>query len=167
MARHAEARGALLSGAVLVVVAGAYLLANLRHPLDTLANPGPGVFPLAAALLLLALAAMQLGRAVGALVRARGIPSSDPAAHAGGGADQAPANQRAPSLMMAILVGYLVVVSRIGFLSSSFVLVVLCSRLMGTRGWRGPIALALGVVLCCYLLFVVWLKVPLPTGFLI
>jgi len=43
----------------LAVLALGYLLAGRRYPLDTLATPGPGIFPLAAGLALLALAVWQ------------------------------------------------------------------------------------------------------------
>ena len=66
-ARSPEARRDLLSAGGLAVLAVAYLVANRAYPLDTLATPGPGVFPLAAGVLLLGLAA---GQAVAA-VRAR------------------------------------------------------------------------------------------------
>jgi hypothetical protein len=37
---------------------------------------------------------------------------------------------------------------------------------MGTRGWLRPLALSAGLLLACYVLFSVWLKVPLPRGYL-
>jgi hypothetical protein len=51
-----EARRDLLSAAGLAALAVAYLLLNRRYPLDTLATPGPGVFPLAVGVLVLVLA---------------------------------------------------------------------------------------------------------------
>ena len=44
------------SAAGLAVLALGYLLAGRQYPLDTLATPGPGIFPLAVGLALLALA---------------------------------------------------------------------------------------------------------------
>ncbi len=48
------------SAAGLAVLALGYLLAGRQYPLDTLATPGPGIFPLAVGLALLALAIWQL-----------------------------------------------------------------------------------------------------------
>ncbi len=59
MSRSPETRRDLLSAAGLAVLAGAYLLANRGYPLDTLATPGPGIFPLAVGLLMLGLAVAQ------------------------------------------------------------------------------------------------------------
>ena len=53
------ARRDALSAAGLAVLAVVYLVANRQYALDTLATPGPGVFPLAVGLLMLGLAACQ------------------------------------------------------------------------------------------------------------
>ncbi|HEY7678431.1 MAG TPA: tripartite tricarboxylate transporter TctB family protein [Candidatus Methylomirabilis sp.] len=153
-------------GLALSALATAYLVYGARYPVDTLANPGPGIFPRAAGALVLALAAWQAVRAALALRRGRpaGTPPLGP-----GIADPPPrqADERKPLLMVAILVVYLLVVSGLGFLASTAIVVMACTRLMGTPGWRTSILLALGAALGCYVLFEVWLKVPLPRGLLI
>jgi hypothetical protein len=132
----------------LAVLALGYLVAGRGYPLDTLAAPGPGVFPLAAGLALLALAGWQLataGRTVGRAV-----------------ADPAEVTRRQPLVMAAGLVLYAAALPVIGFLSASFALVVVAARLMGLPGWWRPVALALGVVAVSRVVFVTWLGVPLP-----
>jgi putative tricarboxylic transport membrane protein len=130
----------------LTVLALGYLLAGRRYPLDTLATPGPGVFPLAAGLALLALAVWQL------LAARRAAP--DPA---NGGAVP-----RAPLLMAAVLALYAATLPVLGFMFTSFGLVFVAARLMGLGGWWRPAALALGVTAGSRLLFGTWLGVPLP-----
>jgi hypothetical protein len=139
----------LLSAGALAALAVAYLVANRAYPLDTLATPGPGIFPLAAGLLLLGLAAGQA-------VAAGRAPHPDPSA---GGV----AISRVVGLMAA-LVGYALAAGTLGFLTASFALVLAASRLLGAPGWLRPAALALGVTLGAYLIFVAWLGVPLPRG---
>ena len=131
----------------LAVVAVAYLLAGRRYPLDTLATPGPGIFPLAAGLALLGQAAWQF------LAARRAAPTVDAAC------DQ---SARAPLLMSAALVLYAVALPRLGFLPTSFALVVVAARLMGLDGWWRPAALALGVAVGSRVIFGTWLGVPLP-----
>ena len=128
------------------VLALGYLLAGRRYPLDTLATPGPGIFPLAAGLALLALAVWQFVSA--------GRSAPDPAD--GGGVP------RAPVIMSAVLVLYAAALPVLGFLLTSFALVIVAARLMGLDGWWRPAALALGVTAASRLLFGSWLGVPLP-----
>jgi hypothetical protein len=164
MMNESDLRNDLWSGGVLLLLGGAYLAIDLRYPLDSLANPGPGLFPLAAGMLLVTLALLQLAQAGGTLLSlGRAVASRPSTDDPGGTAEDSQAGRR-PVLMLAILVVYLLVVSWIGFLTSTFLLVVICSKLMGSRGWSGPVALAAGLALACYLLFSVWLRVPLPAG---
>jgi Tripartite tricarboxylate transporter TctB family len=132
----------------LAAIALAYLLSGRRYALDTLATPGPGIFPLAAGLALLAVAVWQFATAPRAAV---------PATTA---APVAPLT-RTPLIMAAVLVAYAAALPVIGFLPTSFVLVVVAARLMGLPGWWRPAALALGVTVACRVIFVTWLGVPL------
>jgi hypothetical protein len=130
----------------LVVLALAYLAAGRQYPLDTLATPGPGVFPLAVGIALLAAAAWMLA-----------------AAGRGGSAPDGPAPTPVPPLALsAALVLFAAVVPFAGFLAASFALVVVTARLMGLPGWWRPLALGAGVALVARVAFVGWLGVPLP-----
>jgi putative tricarboxylic transport membrane protein len=150
MSPGAGARRDRWSAAGLAVLAAAYLVANLRYSLDTLAAPGPGVFPLAAGVALLVLAGWQV------IVPARG---PDRAA-------EVASRPRNPLLMTGLLGLYAASLGVLVFLPSSFVLVLLAARLMGAPGWMRPAMLALGVTIATWLVFVVWLGVPLPAGWL-
>jgi hypothetical protein len=130
----------------LAVLALGYLLAGRRYPLDTLATPGPGIVPLAAGLVLLALAIWQFLAA----------PRSGPDPADGG------ARSRAPLIMSAGLALYAATLPVVGFLPTSFALVFVAARLMGLAGWWRPATLALGVTVANRLLFGAWLGVPLP-----
>ena len=138
------------SAAGLAVLALGYLLAGRQYPLDTLATPGPGIFPLAVGLALLALAVWQL------LTGGRRLAPT-----AAGEADDVEIS-RAPLIMIAVLVLYAVSLPRLGFTLTSFALVLVASWLMGLRGWWRPVVLALGVTVVSRLIFGLWLGVPLP-----
>ncbi|HEU5322494.1 MAG TPA: tripartite tricarboxylate transporter TctB family protein [Methylomirabilota bacterium] len=146
-----------LGAAVLVAAGLVYLLLNRAYPLDTLATPGPGIFPLAGGALLVAAAAWELATAWRSRGRAPGPPAE---------AAAAPPGERAALALIGVLVVYVAVLGRLGFFAASFVLVVVASRLTGAPGWRRPLALALGVTAGSYVLFAVWLGVPLPAGLL-
>jgi Tripartite tricarboxylate transporter TctB family len=160
----------------LAVIALGYLLAGRGYALDTLASPGPGVFPLAGGLALLALATWQFA-AAGRIARpptadARGTSAPSEAAAAlatAATAAVAPradvhdaSRRRAPLVMAAVLVLYAAALPVVGFPVASFVLVVVAARLMGLPGWWRPAALALAVVAVSRVVFVTWLGVPLP-----
>jgi putative tricarboxylic transport membrane protein len=151
----------------LAVIALGYLLAGRHYALDTLASPGPGVFPLAGGLALLAVAAWQFATAGRTerqpTVDARGASGpTDAAAAQATAATSAAALRRPPLVMAAVLVLYAATLPVVGFLLASFVLVVVAARLMGLPGWWRPAALALGVVAVSRVVFVTWLGVPLP-----
>jgi len=134
----------------LALLAIAYLLANRRYPLDTLAVPGPGLFPLIAGLALLALAGWQF-----TIVR--------PAAPGGDARERGEsATIRGPLVLALVLVVYAALLPRLGFVPVSLALVFVASRLMGRAGWWRPAALAIGVTIASYVVFVTWLGVPLP-----
>ena len=133
------------SAVVLALLAVAYLVVGRDYSLDTLAAPGPGVFPLAAGITLLALAAWQF-------VAARRHPPDDSRAR----------RARAPLVMAVVLVLYAAALPRLGFLVTSFALVFIAARLMGLEGWWRPAALALGVTVASRVIFVAWLGVSLP-----
>jgi hypothetical protein len=162
------------SAAALAVLALAYLAANRGYPLDTLAAPGPGVFPLATGLVLLVLAAGQFAMAgrrssrgsAGEAGAASGPPGPGPAPAPLPARPVEPPDRRAVIALMAALVVHAATVQTVGFFTASFALVVVASRLMGVRGWWGPAALATGVCLASHVIFVAWLAVPLPAGLL-
>jgi len=166
MERDLRLRKEIRASLVLAMVGVAYLAYAARYPLDTLANPGPGLFPLAVGVLVVALAAWQVFRATRALHLAR-LEWSGGGAEPAAGLPSDAANAWKPSVMVAILVVYLVGIRWMGFFVSTGAIVLACGKLMGAPGWARPILLALGVLLGCYLLFEVWLQVPLPRGSLI
>lgn len=148
------ARRDALSAAGLAVLAVVYLVANRQYALDTLATPGPGVFPLAVGLLMLGLAACQ---AAVAMRSGAGAAPGDRAP------DEGPARSQVPALV-AVLVAFALAAGVIGFLTTSFALVLVSSRLLGARDWARPTLLAAGVTAAAYMIFVAWLGVPLPKG---
>jgi hypothetical protein len=134
----------------LAVLALLYLAAGRRYPLDTLAAPGPGVFPLFAGAALLLVAASLFA------ATARTSALEPP-----GRADESRWSR--PGLIIAAaLVGYAALLPLAGFLAPAFALVVITARSLGLSGWWRPVALGAGTVVAVRLLFVSWLGVPLP-----
>jgi hypothetical protein len=136
------------------ILALGYLLAGRQYPLDTLAAPGPGVFPLAAGLALLALAGWLFAAA------GRGIAGDD---RTGPEARDPDRHGRAPVIVVGALAAYAAALPIAGFMAASFALVAAAARLMGARWWPASV-LGAAVAVAAHALFAVWLGVPLPAG---
>ncbi len=154
----------LQSGLALLAFALAYLFMAVRYPVETLDNPGPGVFPRAVGGFLVAVAAWQVLRASWALrrrdagsVRTAGVTDAEPAGSNTSGSR--------PLLMIGLLALYLLAIPWIGFYLCTGVLIVAVSKLMNVPGWVRSLALALGILGCSYAIFQIWLKVPFPRGY--
>ena len=139
----------------LALLALAYLGAGRRYPLDTLATPGPGVFPVATGLALLLLAIWQL-------LTARRPTTAEPSARVPTTPEVVPPAAPVVLVMSLVLALYAATLPVLGFMPTSAALVLAAARLMGLGGWRRPAVLAIGVTLGCRLVFGSWLGVPLP-----
>lgn len=69
-------------------------------------------------------------------------------------------------LVLAALAAYGLVLEWIGFLLSTFTLLIFLLRVIVPQRWTRVLVTAFLSSLCSYLLFEVWLKAQLPRGFL-
>ena len=144
-----------IESSVVVLLAGVvFLLYNLKYSLGSWANPGPGVFPLMVGVVWVGLATWHL---VGAL-RKHSAPAGEIL--------QENRGKTKALYVIGTLVFYLLIVKWAGFYVTTFLFVVVCSRLAGAREWVRPLALSIGINLFCYLLFGMWLKLSFPKGIL-
>jgi putative tricarboxylic transport membrane protein len=117
-----------------------------RLPFGTARNPGPGFLPWWTSLALGGLALGLLGQAF------RASPSPGPAR--GGGARVAG--------LLAVLAGYVLVLETLGYPASTFLLVLFMLRVVEPYRWPVALGVAGFAAAGSYLVFAVWLKVPLP-----
>lgn len=136
--RHTMAAGVpLLLG---VVAAGL----SWRLGLGSLADPGPGMWPLMVSVAMVVTAAVVL--------------ASRPAASEerfGRGAVTV-------AIAVASLIGYALLFERVGFEIPTVALLVLWCRVLGRESWRMTAAVAVGATAAVYLLFITGLGVSLP-----
>jgi len=165
--REREALTQIIGFLVLIVVGVGYLGLNTRYALGSLTDPGPGIFPLVAGLLVVVLSSWNLFQSLRS-PKGGESKSAEPAKVRGEEETGAakPSEKRVILMILAIAV-YIPAASRVGFLTSTFVLILLASRLAGAKDWLRPVLFSLGILLFCYLLFEVWLKLALPRGWLI
>jgi hypothetical protein len=146
-----------MTGAIALFCFGAVTaLLSLQYPLGSLRMPGSGFLPLALGVMLMGLAAAQ-----SAQVRAaRTTPAeSGPAEPAKAGDDG-----RRVLFFMGAVAAATALLGPLGFVPMSFLLMLVLLRLMGERRWMACGLIALASSAASQLVFVIWLKIPLPGG---
>jgi len=71
-----------------------------------------------------------------------------------------------PLLGVAILVFYALVVDFVGFIPTTFIFLVIWMWVIERLRWRTIISISIGTTIALYLIFTLFLEVPLPHGFL-
>jgi hypothetical protein len=149
----------LFAGAFLAFGIG-YEAMALSMPLGGFGSPGPGLFPVivGGALILTAGACLV-----------QNLVSSAPPAVA---IDEAAAPVRATVephkawLLIAALILYVIALKPVGFPVALTLLLMASVRIFGYVRWLRNLALSLVMTVIAYVVFIVWLKVPLPLGIL-
>ena len=131
-----------------IMVGVVFALGALRMRLGTFRNPGPGFIPLGIALLLLSFSLVNLMKGLAHRVRHKSVIP-----------------WRKPAFVVASVLLYMWLLGRIGFLPSTFMLmVVLLGLLIRVQKNRWPKVFFSAAVaaLSAWLIFSVFLRVPLP-----
>lgn len=69
---------------------------------------------------------------------------------------------RKVTALIGVLFSFVILLPYFGFSLSTLGLIAAAGGLMG-NGWRTSLLLAVGVVAVCYPIFILWLKIPLPS----
>jgi len=152
-----------MTAAISLFLFGAVTAAlSLQLPLGTLRAPGSGFFPLVLGLLLMGLAASHAIRLHLARPKPAAVPTT-PAAPAAPSSDGATLRV---VLFMGAVVFATALLETLGYATVSFLLMLALLRILGVRKWlvSGPIALASAGL--SQVVFVHWLRIPLPSGWL-
>jgi len=151
-----------MSSAISLFVFGALTAAlSLQLPLGAPRMPGTGLFPLALGLALMALAAghgIQLY-----LARPKAAAPQPPAAPAVPGGDGA---TRRVALFVAGVIAAVALLQPLGYALSGFLLMLVLLQILGLRPWYVSATISLVSAAACYVVFVRWLQIPLPSGWL-
>ena len=128
---------------------------SLQLPMGTARMPGTGLFPLALGLALMGLAAGQWLREYRARPKA-------PAAPAPG---EAGARRRVAQFMAAV-VAATALLQPLGYVASGFLLMLMLLAVFGLRRWGVVAAIAAGSAAASWVIFVRWLNIPMPSGWI-
>jgi hypothetical protein len=152
----------MLAAAWLFAFGAITALLSLQLPLGTLRGPGSGFFPLVLGLMLMGLAAghgvqLYLARPT---VAAESRLATEPA---GRWLDDSTLRVL---LFMGTMVAATALLERLGYALVSFLLMLALLQILGVRRWwRSGLIAAISAV-ASYLIFVRWLGIPLPAGWL-
>jgi hypothetical protein len=142
---------------VLFLFGGITLLLSFQLPMGTLHMPGSGLFPLLLGLLLMGLAACQTFL----LWWKAGAGTGEFAAEG-----QAGGSARQVVIFMGIIALATALLDLLGFPLVAFLLMVALLKLLGLRRWRDSVLIAFLTAGASYILFVWWLQIPMPKGWL-
>lgn len=145
-----RADNALSSTALMLLGLAIALYAN-DFGLGALEEPGAGFMPF------LAGGAILLSAAVGLIEAFRSDQADGEPTWGGGG-------WKPQALVLAMVFAFGVLLEDVGFLLCSFLLVFLSMRFVGGERWRSALGWSFALAVCSYVVFVVWLKVDLPSG---
>ena len=141
-----------VTGYVLLLIGLMTAWSSVHLSMGKWRHPGPGFFPFGLAIVLILLAL--------ALVFRHWQKDSTPAPFWPG------KTWLRPLLGVAILVFYALFFDRIGFILTTFLFLIVWMWIIERLRWRTILSISIGTTVALYLIFNLFLEVPLPPGFL-
>lgn len=150
-------RDEAIVGVIIFLFGGATVLLSLKMPIGTFRMAGTGMFPLFLGILLMILSGIFVLKIFyqGMAAKIKKEPS--------------PESTGSP-IQLILFLGTMVLVTlffnQLGYPLSSFLLMVVLLRTLGIKRWRFNLPLSFITAVVSYFLFVQWLKIPLPKGWI-
>jgi hypothetical protein len=144
-------------GILLFVFGGITAALSLRMPIGTFRAAGTGLFPLCLGILLMTLASIFLLN-----LRVQALPQGQRDT----GARAAPESPGQMLLFLGAIILATLLLDPLGYPLSALVLLVALLRIMGLTQWRMNLLISGVTSGVAYVVFVHWLKIPLPMGWL-
>ncbi len=148
-------RDELIEGAVLFLCGGVTVVLSLRMPIGTFRMAGSGLFPLCLGIILMLLALLYLANL---------LLQRDAKGHPGQTAGATPGAAGQMLLFFGASALGVLGLNILGYPLTAFLLMLLLLRILGIRRPVLLVALPLLAAAGSYLLFVQFLKIPLPKG---
>ena len=149
-------RDEIFGGIAIFLFGMATALLSLGMPIGTFRMAGTGLFPLCLGILLMVLSVLFLLKLY---VKGKKLTGKKPMAELTGATKQM-------LLFLGAIVFATLFFNKLGYPLISFLLMVALLRILGMRRWIFNISLSFMTAVVCYFLFVNWLKIPLPKGWI-
>jgi len=147
----------IFGAAVLFLFGALTTILSLGMEIGTFRTAGTGMFPLCLGILLMILSGLFISKLLlqnGKIMVKRELAFEIPGA----------------TKQMIFFLGAMVLATlffnRLGYLFISFLMMAALLRILGMKKWTLNILLSFMVAVACYFLFVQWLQIPLPKGFI-
>ena len=144
------ARRKVVVAAVTLAFGAAAAYESSKLPFGTVHSPGPGFFPWWTSLALDLLALILLVQAL--ISPSSGTPGEGPGRIAKVGA------------LLAVLAAYVFFLEPLGYALCTFLLLLFMLRVTDPQRWTVALSMSAIAAVGSYVLFAVWLSVPLPKG---
>ncbi|MCU0560606.1 MAG: tripartite tricarboxylate transporter TctB family protein [Desulfobacterales bacterium] len=149
-------RNELITALSIAVLAVVYLIAAVRLPIGTAANPGPGFIPIVVGLLLVICTGILLARSLSRKKWTAPEPAGTP---------EPTSNLRVFGIIFGTL-AYPFALEWIGFLASTWAVTFFMLLLLKPKNWTSALVLAVFLSLSSFGVFSILLGVSFPFGFL-
>lgn len=153
------ARRDAAAGALTLAFAAVAARESARLPFGTVRDPGPGFFPWWASLAVAFLALVLLGQAL-----RRPADAGSAASETGERSTGWRGRLLRVGGLLAVLFAYVALLEPLGYPLCAFLLVLFMMRAAEPRRWPVALGAAATIAAGSYVVFAVWLKVPLPPG---
>ena len=148
-------RDEIIVGIVIFIFGGITALLSLKMPIGTFRIAGTGMFPLILGILLMILSGTFVLRIFFQGKKEQVKKETTP-------------ESTGSPIQLVLFLGTMVLVTlffdKLGYPLSSFLLMMASLRVLGVKRWTLTLPLSLMTAVVCYFLFVQWLKIPLPKG---
>ncbi len=148
----------IVVGMVIFIFGGITTLLALKMPIGTLRMAGTGFFPLCLGILLMVLSAAFV---LQKFIQQRTLATPK---------ETHPREASGSTLQMGFFLGAMVLAilffNRLGYPLTAFVLMVALLRSLGMKRWVFNLLLSVITAGVTYFLFVQWLKIPMPKGWI-
>jgi len=150
-------RDEFIGGIVIFFFGGVTVLLSLKMPIGTFRMAGTGLFPLCLGILLMILSGLFILK----LFYGKKTSSAKEKTVA-----ELLRSSRQVILFLGVMVLATLTFNTLGYPLTAFLLMAFLLRTLGIKRWIFNLSLSLATSMASYVLFVLWLKIPLPKGWM-